>query len=53
MEQSELRIDGVLRSLLPSGVRSADGANLVGQPLEERCLTAPATRQVSAAGGGV
>ena len=28
---------GVLRSSLPSGVRSADGANLVGQPLEERC----------------
>jgi hypothetical protein len=48
----ELRLNGVLRSSLPSGVRSADGANLVGQPLEERCLTTPATRQVSAAGGG-
>src|SRR5215208_4941407 len=47
---AELRIYGVLRSSLPSGVRCADGANLVGQPLEERCLTTPATRQVSAAG---
>jgi hypothetical protein len=34
---SELLLYGVLRSSLPSGVRSADGANLVGQPLEELC----------------
>jgi hypothetical protein len=52
MGQGELPLNGVLRSSLTLGMGSADGANLVGQPLEERCLTTPATRQVAAAGGG-